>query len=342
MMNLSVLSRTAAAVVAATAAWCIAPEREVTADPILFVTSFDTVTSKSQILRFDATSGVSLGEFLVDYDGAFIGGYTFGPDGNLYVSDFDGLKIDRYNGTTGVFIDKFATVTYSSPYQPLFGPDGDLYLGQATGRITKYNGITGQFLSTFVSPPSGVSDFGGMAFDDGGLYVSYVGENGSLYRYDAITGGNAQQVYAGFSGNGPRAPTFDNAGNMYVPDWQTNKIYKFAESTLVLTGTITTAPNTSPVSLAIDETGSLLVVSDDGSQSQIGRYDPSNGGLLDVLVAPGAGGLGRANYITFVGPEPSAVPEIDPASGGFALSLVAGVLAMIEQRRRRPAATLAA
>ena len=36
----------------------------------------------------------------------------------------------------------------------------------------------------------------------------------------------------------------------------------------------------------------------------------------------------------------SAVPEIDPATGGSALSLVAGVLAMIEQRRRR--ATLAA
>ena len=37
---------------------------------------------------------------------------------------------------------------------------------------------------------------------------------------------------------------------------------------------------------------------------------------------------------------PSAVPEIDPATGGSALSLVAGVLAMIEQRRRR--ATLVA
>ena len=31
----------------------------------------------------------------------------------------------------------------------------------------------------------------------------------------------------------------------------------------------------------------------------------------------------------------SAVPEIDPATGSSALSLVAGVLAMIEQRRRR-------
>jgi hypothetical protein len=32
---------------------------------------------------------------------------------------------------------------------------------------------------------------------------------------------------------------------------------------------------------------------------------------------------------------PSSVPEIDPATGGSALSLVGGALAMIEQRRRR-------
>jgi len=38
--------------------------------------------------------------------------------------------------------------------------------------------------------------------------------------------------------------------------------------------------------------------------------------------------------------EVGSVPEIDPATGSSALSLLAGVLAMIEQRRRR--ATLVA
>jgi hypothetical protein len=37
------------------------------------------------------------------------------------------------------------------------------------------------------------------------------------------------------------------------------------------------------------------------------------------------------------GTVPSGVPEIDPAAGGSAFSLVAGVLAMVEQRRRRAA-----
>ena len=47
-------------------------------------------------------------------------------------------------------------------------------------------------------------------------------------------------------------------------------------------------------------------------------YSPSNNGVLTIGTA-----------------TPPAVPEIDPAMGGSALSLVAGVLAMIEQRRRR-------
>jgi hypothetical protein len=51
-------------------------------------------------------------------------------------------------------------------------------------------------------------------------------------------------------------------------------------------------------------------------------FDPAFSPIVD-----GAWILGTAT--------PSAVPEIDPATGGSALSLVAGVLAMIEQRRRR-------
>jgi hypothetical protein len=47
-------------------------------------------------------------------------------------------------------------------------------------------------------------------------------------------------------------------------------------------------------------------------------FSPSNNGVWTIGTA-----------------TPSAVPEIDPAMGSSALSLVAGVLAMVEQRRRR-------
>ncbi len=55
----------------------------------------------------------------------------------------------------------------------------------------------------------------------------------------------------------------------------------------------------------------------------VNSYSPSNNGVWTIGTA-----------------TPSAVPEIDPAVGSSALSLVAGVLAMLEQRRRR--ATLVA
>jgi hypothetical protein len=54
------------------------------------------------------------------------------------------------------------------------------------------------------------------------------------------------------------------------------------------------------------------------------------GGLLLVYSFPFGGGEGCLCGV-------SQVPEIDPATGSSALSLVAGVLAMIEQRRRRAA-----
>jgi autotransporter-associated beta strand protein/T5SS/PEP-CTERM-associated repeat protein len=43
---------------------------------------------------------------------------------------------------------------------------------------------------------------------------------------------------------------------------------------------------------------------------------------------------GRLTFASVI-PNPRSIPEIDPATGGSAFSLVAGVLAMIEQRRRR-------
>jgi hypothetical protein len=60
-------------------------------------------------------------------------------------------------------------------------------------------------------------------------------------------------------------------------------------------------------------------------------WDTSTIGGVPFATSPGGGWI-----FATIGP-PSAVPEIAPTTGCSALSLVAGVLAMIEQRRRRAA-----
>ena len=71
----------------------------------------------SNVLRFDGTTGVPLpapaqpGAIFAPALGGFSFpvGLTFGPDGNLYVAGRDSHNVARFNGTTGTFIDFFAT-----------------------------------------------------------------------------------------------------------------------------------------------------------------------------------------------------------------------------------------
>jgi formylglycine-generating enzyme required for sulfatase activity len=114
--------------------------------------------------------------------------------------------------------------------------------------------------------------------------------------------------------------------------------------------------------------GNVTTVGTNGGASAYGAFDMS-GNLYEWNDLTGAAGSSRglrgggwlnfpfnmssSDRLTFApsfednnigfrlaSPVASGVPEIDPATGGSALSLVAGVLAMIEQRRRR--ATLVA
>jgi len=119
-----------------------------------------------------------------------------------------------------------------------------------------------------------------------------------------------------------------------------NASYQFTNqlSGITLTGFLTASTGTLDVSgngLSLQSEGNVNMLFWDPfytsyygqiNNSQVFGYfsfSPSNNGVWTIGTA-----------------SASAVPEIDPATGGSALSLVAGVLAMIEQRRRR--ATLVA
>ena len=102
-------------------------------------------------------------------------------------------------------------------------------------------------------------------------------------------------------------------------------------------------------------TSSVLSLS---NNSKLRFYQPDNSGMFWANNYTSAGLTQSRYYLAFAGNElwntnqfspivggawtlgtaaSSGVPEIDPAAGSSALSLVAGMLAMIEQRRRRAA-----
>jgi hypothetical protein len=69
--------------------------------------------------------------------------FTFGPDGDFYWLNGD---LKRFNGQTGAFISTVIRAQDSGldrPSQLLFGPDGDIYIGEAdTLAIKRFDGKT--------------------------------------------------------------------------------------------------------------------------------------------------------------------------------------------------------
>jgi DNA-binding beta-propeller fold protein YncE len=149
----------------------------------------------SSIFRYDGTTGAFKGVFVPSGSGGLTTpqGLAFGPDGNLYVASgnffagtpFPPGSILRYEGPAGpnpgTFLGTFIPAGsggLSTPGGLLFGPDGkndgklDLYVASAvisngsnervdfvaapgSSEVLRYDGTTGAFIDTFVSPDSG-------------------------------------------------------------------------------------------------------------------------------------------------------------------------------------------
>ena len=128
---------------------------------------------------------------------------VFGADGNLYVADNLLDEVQRFNGTTGAFIDTFVSGTgIASPDIGLiFGPDGNLYVSNLIpGEVTRFNGTTGVFIDVFAETNDSTNGPEGMAFGpDGNLYVAttLVG----VERFNGTTGAFIDTFISGLDGN---------------------------------------------------------------------------------------------------------------------------------------------
>jgi hypothetical protein len=145
----------------------------------------------SSVLRYDGTTGAFKGSFVAGGAGGLGGVWAlvFGPDGDLYVSNAVGNgtnhlppgSILRYEGPAGpnpgAFLGAFVPTGsggLNTPLGLLFGPDAsgdgqqDLYVSSAaldvynfthahpgTSEVLVYDGVTGAFLETLITPDSG-------------------------------------------------------------------------------------------------------------------------------------------------------------------------------------------
>lgn len=222
---------------------------------ILVAASFDDV-----ITRHEATTGERT-DFLFPELGVAIDNFmdlAFAADGDLYAATR--RNVLRYDGTTFEFKGVFADAVSS---ELVFGPQGDLFTYYdrfSPDIISRYDGQTGEFESSFV-----VGGDGGLTEPLGFTF----GPGGDFYVVHENADGNAQVLR--FNGStGAFVGVFVDAG---------------------------VGGLTSPVDVTMGPNGHLYVVVDPDFGSVL-EYD-AQGAFVGVFVASGSGGLvapGRAVF----------------------------------------------
>jgi WD40 repeat protein len=244
------------------------------------------------VRRYNAATGAYLSTFVSQGSGGLSGvdGLAFGPDGNLYVASQGTDQVLRYNGTTGAFMNAFVGAGsggLDNPRGIAFGPDGNLYVSSfLTHSILRYQGPSGaspgsplpapgQSGATFVAPKSG-GLFNPIALTfgpDGNLYTDGYVTPGIL-RFDGDTGAFLDTfVPDSLLGTTGLGLVFDQEGRLYVGD-RRNAVHRYDSQGNPLGDLLiasASAPITSPLGLAFDAQGALLISS--VNNDAVVRYD---------------------------------------------------------------------
>ena len=221
--------------------------------------------NSGKVLAFDEQTGDPLGIFIDEGNGLTSpSSLTYGPDGNLYVSDYNNSSVLIYDGVTGDFIETFIPSGSNgliSPETIAFGPDGDLYIAGLDGNgVRRYDGETGEFRDVVVAnDPATNRPLSSPNFvwaEDDELYISSVFPNGGILEYDEET---------------------DTTTTFILPE---------------------DAP-TIPGGLAIGPDDGFLYIGDFSENASISRYNLESGEFVDIFVESGSGGLNRASRLLF-------------------------------------------
>jgi hypothetical protein len=266
--------------------------------------------------------------------------------GHLFVADFGGDNVLRYDGASGAFVDTFVpkhSGGMNQPYGVLFGPDGngdgrkDLYVstGENGGpgqlkAVLRYDGVTGALIDEFTKGGDLQSPTGIIFGPDGSLYVATGtgGSGGRVAHYDGRTGAFLGDFVAPGSG-GLRAPSgmvFGPSGNnskkldLYVSSRATHNILRYDGSTGAFLGDFVVSGSAgldTPQGLTFGPDGNLYVASSailNNNARGVLRFQgptgPTPGAFLDTFVPADTGAL-RTPFGPIFGPDGNGDGQFD-------------------------------
>jgi len=180
----------------------------------------------TSILMYDRVTG--------DFIDSFTKGYvldnptkiSFGPDSNLYVSQWGTTKnkVVRFNGATGVFIDEF-TPSLNLALGHAWDNDGNLYVACYGSKDVRKFDTNGNFSGVFTEAGH-LQGPTYLWFDESGNLFVEDWVLGSVIQFDANDGTFIKVFVSGLQN--AEGYGFGPDSNLYLCDWSQNQIRRYS------------------------------------------------------------------------------------------------------------------
>ncbi|MCA9647981.1 MAG: NHL repeat-containing protein, partial [Myxococcales bacterium] len=177
-------------------------------------------------------------------------------DGTLYVTSRGANSVVRFDGTTGAFIDTFATTTFNLPNSMVFDPSGNLYVSSRnTGNVVRFS-PSGTDLGVFATTAQ-LGSPEGMVFGPGGeLFVS--GRTNSVVQRFNSSGTFVSTVIQTPAVSAPEGLAFTSDGRMWVNSRDTAEVVRLNSTTFAEIDRVAFT-NEQPIGMVVAPNGDVII-----------------------------------------------------------------------------------